>query len=118
MEQSAFAIKPKEKTCKEQKEKKQIYHSVEFSLKELSFHYQFKIWSTESMPMCVLVKEDSDILKLLNVGDKLNVQYYSPGSVYASGSLVTTIRQITRSEQGRFKGHFLVGLEILGGAEE
>lgn len=27
----------------------------------------------------------------------------------------TTIRHITKSEDGRFRGHYLVGLEILAG---
>jgi len=113
MEEHKLGVRTGVRIPEGDREKRERYHSVEFSLKELSVHYQFKIWDMESMPMCVLVREDSDILRLLKVGDTLNVQYYSPGSVYPSDSLATAIRHITRNDRGRFKGHFLVGLEIL-----
>ena len=117
MEERALGVRTRMRFPEDDRGKRERYHSVEFSLKELSVHYQFKIWDTESMPMCVLVREDSDILRLLKVGDTLNVQYYSLGSAYPSDSLATAIRHITRNDQGRFKGHFLVGLEILEGPQ-
>jgi len=41
------------------------------------------------------------------------MKYYSPGEAYPDGVGVTTIKEISREEQGRFKGHFLVDLEPL-----
>ena len=90
------------------------YHSVEFSIKGMELPYQFRIWNTASMPMCVLVKENSAILPRLKVGDTLDVRFYSSESGYATDSRRTTIRDITKDE-GRFKGHYLVALEILQG---
>ena len=45
----------------------EAYHSVEFSLKALSYQYQFKLWCMGSSPMCFLAKENSDILRLISL---------------------------------------------------
>lgn len=91
-----------------------LYHSVELSLEKLEVHYQFKLWRVDSMPMCILVKEDSDLLGRLKVGDILNMKYYSAASRYPSPSTQTLVRHITKECQGRFRGHYLVSLEIVG----
>ena len=91
------------------------YHRAEFSISGLSPAYQFKIRNTDSTPMCVLIREDSNILPWLKVGSILNVKYYSGDLDYAPEFLDTEIRNITRDMEGRFKGHYLVGLEILRG---
>jgi len=44
------------------------YYSVEFFINGTS--YQFKLWNIISMPMCILIKEDSDILPWLRVRRK------------------------------------------------
>jgi hypothetical protein len=88
------------------------YHSVEFSIQGVELAYQFKIWNTSSTPMCVLVKEDSAILPQLKEGDTLDLKFYSSEAGHSTASLKTTIRHITR-DQGRFRGHYLVALEIL-----
>jgi len=88
------------------------YHSVEFSIQGVELAYQFKIWNTSSTPMCVLIKEDSAILPSLKEGDTLDLKFYSSGRSHSSSSsLKTRIRHITR-DQGRFRGHYLVALEI------
>ena len=91
------------------------YRSVEFSVDGLDFAYQFKIWNIASSSMCLLIKESSDILPRLNVGDTLNMRYYSDDSTLPHGELATQIRHITKNDEGRLKGHYLVGLEILEG---
>lgn len=87
------------------------YHSVEFSIQGVELPYQFKIWNTSSTPMCVLVKEDSALLPSLKEGDTLDLTFHSSGTSHSSASLKTRIRNITR-DQGRFRGHYLVALEI------
>jgi len=42
------------------------YHSVEFSLRDCAFTYQFKIWDISSKGICVLVKEDSNFKTALS----------------------------------------------------
>lgn len=89
------------------------YHSVEVELAGMLYPYQFKIRSNPSSSMCFLIKETSDILPRLKVGDILELKYYSAGSTHVSEPRKTVIREITRDDQGPFRGHFLVGLEIV-----
>ena len=63
-------------------------------------------------------RENSGILELLKVGDLLNVKYYSRKSAYASKWQKTAVRHITRKDQGRLRGHYLVGLEIIEDGRE
>jgi hypothetical protein len=89
------------------------FYSVEFCLDGLGMAYQFKIWNVASRSMCVLVKEDSEILSRLKVGEILNMKYYAHNRTSPTTCLETAIRHITRDDHGRFKGHYLVGLEII-----
>ncbi len=89
------------------------YYSVEFSVPGATFAYQFKIWNLSSKGLCVAVKNDSDLLKHLNVGAVLNMKYYSTDSSNPMVHLKTEVKHITKNEQGQFKGHTLVGLSIL-----
>ena len=94
-------------------EKVDHYYSVEFSFEGLGVIYQFKIWKIVSTVMSVLVKENSGILPWLKVGDKLSMKYYSKDFVHPFENLNTEIRHITKQDQGRLKGHYLVGIEIV-----
>ena len=89
------------------------YYSVEFAVEGLESAYQFKIWNKSSTHMSILVKENSDVLSQLRVGDTLNMKYYSDNLIHPTEYLETAIRQISRKDQGRLKGHYLVGLELL-----
>ena len=93
------------------------FYSVEFSLKGIDFVYQFKLWNMSSKGMCVLIKEDSVVLEHLKAGDIVDMKYYSSDSLSPTEHLQTEIRHITKDDEGRFKGHFLVGLSILGNKE-
>jgi hypothetical protein len=63
--------------------------------------------------MCVVVREDSDLLKHLKVGDVINLRYHAGDLKNPIVRLRTEIKHVTKQEQGRFKGHVLVGLLIL-----
>jgi hypothetical protein len=93
------------------------FYSVEFSLKGMDFVYQFKIWNMSTKGMCVLIKEDSAVLKHLKEGDVMDMKYYSSDALSPAEHLQTEIRHITKDEEGRFKGHVLVGLSIVGNME-
>ena len=88
------------------------YFSVEFSKKGLDNLYQFKIWNISSKGVCILVREDSDIMNHLSVGDILDMKYYPAEESSPAEYSKTEITHITKDEQGRFRGHFLVGLTI------
>ena len=89
------------------------YQSVEFSIKGLDFPYHVRIWDNASESMSILVNECSSVLPLLKVGDTLDSKYYSEDSVYPSENMRTVIRHITKNNNGRLKGHYLIGLKIL-----
>ena len=61
----------------------------------------------------MLVRDDSDLLKKLEIGDVLDMTYYPADMSQSFKIMKTQIKHITLEEQGRFKGHHLVGLSIL-----
>ncbi len=89
------------------------YYSVELLLNELDVAYQFKLWDLSVNGMCVLVKEDSNVIKHVNVGDILDLKYHPAEEVNSVELLKTEVKHITKDDQGRFKGHYMVGLSIL-----
>lgn len=89
------------------------YQSVEILINGLNVPYQFKIWQITPHCIWVLVKEDSNILPLIKLGDTLNIKCYPTNRAFQPESIDTMIQHINMNDQGRFKGHCLVGLEIL-----
>ena len=89
------------------------YYSVELSIADTSLIYQFRIWNLSSRGICIVVKEDSDLLKHMKVGNVLNMKYYPTDSSCPKEYLKTQIKHITKDKQGRFRNHVLVGLFIL-----
>jgi hypothetical protein len=89
------------------------YHSVEISPEGLHSVYQFKVWDISQKGMCILVKEDSAVMEHIHVDDVVRMKYYQEDDLQSSAVMKTKIRHITKDEEGRFKGHYLVGLSIL-----
>lgn len=94
------------------------YTSVEFSISDLSFLYQFKIWDTSASGMSILVKEGSEALKHIAVGDILDMKYYLKDSTDAPVHLKTEIIHITKDVPERIEGHYLIGLSIHESGDE
>ena len=93
--------------------KKPPIYSVEFLLEGIGAIHQFKVRNTNSTYQCIIVREDSRILYHIRVGDVYNLKFNSENSPHLSEYLKAAIRFIKKQETGRFKGHFLVGFEIL-----
>ena len=89
------------------------YSIVEFSVEGLSHLYQFKLWNISPLGVGVLVMRGSEVLKHLKVGDILNMKYYREQPSEQPEQLKTEIKHITKDDQGRFRGNYLVGLSIL-----
>jgi hypothetical protein len=89
------------------------YYSVQFTAEGLETFYQFKLWNISPKGLCILVKESSALLKHIKIGDTIEMTYYLADSGGASEILKTQIKHITKNEDGRFKGHCLIGLSIL-----
>ena len=89
------------------------HHSVELPINSLKLKYQCRLRKNGITAMFVLVKENSDILHCLRVGDILKMNYYCVDSATPPESLETEIQFITKNDSGKFKGHYLVGLNII-----
>jgi hypothetical protein len=89
------------------------YTILEFSAEGLANVYQFKIWNISPLGIGVLVTHDSEVLKHLKVGDILDMKYYRQELSEQPEQLKTEIKHITKDNQGKFKGNYLVGLSII-----
>lgn len=89
------------------------YYSVEFQKKGVDGIYLFKIWNLSPSGICIIVKEDSALMAHLKVGDILDMKYHPAGDVGPIERVKTEITHITTDAQGRFKGHYLVGLSMI-----
>ena len=88
------------------------YRSVEFSIRNLGFNYQFKLWDVDSDSVQILIRDDSDILHWLKVGSRLESKFYSNENTPSINQLETEISHIMKADEGRFKGHYLVRLSV------
>ena len=88
------------------------YSSVEISQAH-TFCYHFKLWRIDTANPCILVKEDSQILPGLKEGDRLHMRYYGGEALSDTELRETAIQSIRKADDGRFKGHYLVYLDIL-----
>ena len=89
------------------------YYSVQFTTQGLASFYQFKLWNISKKGMCILVKEESQVLEHIKVGETIEMIYYLTDSQGAHETMRTQIKHITKNDKGRFQGHFMVGLSIL-----
>jgi hypothetical protein len=94
---------------------KDLFYSVEFPVNGYKYNYQCKLRKNGFESIFVLVKENSAILNGLTVGNILKMKYYRTDSADPPESFDTEIKYITKNDSGRFKGHYLMGLDILYG---
>ena len=88
-------------------------HMVEFGIPG-ALIYQLKCQDVSERGAGVIVKPDSKFLDLIKVDQQLKVKLLSPGGSQPSqGIYQIRIAHITESTEGRFKGHVVVGLELL-----
>lgn len=88
------------------------FFSVQFHPKGLTSVYQFKIRDISSKGLCILIKDGSQLLEHIAVGDKLEMTYYRKDSTMNTQVMQTRIKHISKGEPGLFEGHHMVGLEI------
>jgi hypothetical protein len=67
--------------------------------------------------MFVLVKHSSEIKDRFKVGEVLKMKYYTNDSQCPTKMMDTKIQQIIKEEQGRFRGHYVVGLALAESAQ-
>ena len=86
--------------------------SVELKLPSLPI-YLFKVKDSSQSGFCLLVKEDSNILEHIHVGQILNIRSYSEDNMESSEILLSEIKHITKKDESPYTGHQLVGLMVL-----
>jgi hypothetical protein len=89
------------------------FYSVELILPSVTSAYQFKIWNLSSGGICIVVNQDSEVLKHMRVGDRLELKYYPTDKSTPPRHFRTEVRHVTRDDKGKFRGHSLIGLQIL-----
>ena len=94
------------------------YHSVEFSVDGSYFVHQFKIRYLTKSSIGILARENSEIIGLLKIGDIVNMKYYPEESFLPPEMVDTEIQYITKENQGRFQGHYLIGLDLFDQAPQ
>ena len=75
--------------------------------------YQFKVRDVSSTGAGVIVRDDSEFLAMIEIGQVLEVNFISPRGSNPSGFYRAEIKQIAKLERGRYKGHRLVGISML-----
>ena len=89
------------------------FYSVEFFIPELSARYQFKLRDVSTGGIGIIVKNDSMSLDHLQVGNIMEMRYFSLSGSAPPESLKTRIEHISKCESGRYKGHHIVGFSII-----
>ena len=97
----------------EAREQLNQYRNVRFLSKEFNGAHRLKILDKSSKSMCLQVKESSDILPRLKIGDALEMIYHPTQSRYPCVYLEAVVRHITKRQEGRPNESYLVGLEAL-----
>ncbi len=75
--------------------------------------YQFKIKDISDSGASLLVKEDSAMINHLEVGQSLEIKLHSESQAGLNGYFEAKIKHITKIEEGRYKGHYLIGVRIV-----
>jgi hypothetical protein len=76
--------------------------------------YQLKAKDISETGSGVIVKPDSKFLNLIEIGQEMNVELLAPQETrHMQGFYRARIAHITALEEGRFKGHKLVALELI-----
>jgi hypothetical protein len=102
-------------TANKRTEKRELikeYYSVEFSIDGSGYVNQFVIYDMSASGLCLLVSEDSQILKKIRVGEKYRMKYYPVNLLDKVAYIDTRICHITRSKNNSLSGHYMVGLAL------
>ena len=89
------------------------YYSVQFSINDCDPVYIFKLRDSSNSGLCILVKEDSNVLKCLKVNETIDMQYNPSASQETGKFMKTKISDIRKNNYEGFSGHCLVQLSIM-----
>jgi hypothetical protein len=87
------------------------YHSVQFFLNGSGLSHLFKLRYNDSNGPYILVKQDSSVLRELNIGDILEMQYKQADSI-GNGKLFKTLIT-SKIPDDHYTGYSIVELSII-----
>jgi c-di-GMP-binding flagellar brake protein YcgR len=87
-------------------------HRAEFKFPGFPI-YQLKLRDISAKGAGVVVRADSNFLTMIRIGQELNVNLLLPRETGVAGNYKSRIEHISELNQGRFKGHMVVGISIL-----
>ena len=91
------------------------YVSVEFCPNSLESIYLFRIRDESASGLGILVREGSEALRHLKVGNVLNIVCRSARPLEYHANLKARVVHATKNDDGQFRGHYLIGLSIIEG---
>mgnify|MGYP000002912232 CR=1 FL=1 len=74
--------------------------------------YQFRVTDVSTKGAGLLISRDSAFLKLIEVGQELDVNFISPQGFQPAGLHKAEIRHITDNSHNKYRGALLVGIQI------
>jgi hypothetical protein len=74
--------------------------------------YQLKVRDLSAKGAGIVVRADSNVLKMIQVGQELDVKMIPETA--SPGYQRSRVAHVTELKEGRFKGHMLVGISIRG----
>jgi hypothetical protein len=78
--------------------------------------FQLKVRNISDEGVGVLVRPDSKLLNLIKIGHEVSVKLVLPRNYKGpSGNFRARVKHITEIQEGRFKGHMIIGLSFLTG---
>jgi hypothetical protein len=78
--------------------------------------YQLKVRDISDEGVGVLVRPDSKLLNLIEIGHEISIKLVLPRNYTGpSGNFRSRIEHITEIQEGPFKGHLIAGLSFLTG---
>ena len=88
------------------------FHGAEIKLTSIPL-YQFKLKDISDNGGSILVKENSAMINHLEVGQFLKIKLHLSSRADLNGYFKSKIKHITKIKEGRYKGHYSVGVQIL-----
>lgn len=103
--QNVLSRRPKRKIINE-------FYSVEINFDGNCLMNQFVIYDITTEGLCLIIEDDSKLLKKITVGGIYKMKYYPINLLDKVKYIETKIRHITKADVKKFDGHYLVGLSI------
>jgi hypothetical protein len=75
--------------------------------------YQFRVRDVSTKGAGILIKDDSNFLSMIEVGQIINVNFISPQGTAPCGMHKAQVKHLSKPDKAEIKGHRLVGILIL-----